>query len=41
MELLTDTGKINIEGLPDQCPFCHRSIIPKILFGHRNNNYLA
>lgn len=28
----------NIEGLPDNCPFCHNTITPNILFGHVNVN---
>jgi hypothetical protein len=40
MEIQSNTGKLSIIGLPDKCPFCHNSITPNVLFGHRHGNSL-
>jgi hypothetical protein len=31
----TNAGQIDINGHPNECPFCHKSITPHIVSGHR------
>ncbi|WP_428740445.1 hypothetical protein [Tenacibaculum sp.] len=40
MNLNTNTGQVSITGLPDKCPFCHKSIRPNPLFGYKNGRDL-
>ncbi|HYG37177.1 MAG TPA: hypothetical protein VD908_01100 [Cytophagales bacterium] len=35
-ELPSDVGKIHLQELPHQCPFCHKNITPNALYGHKN-----
>lgn len=30
-------GAIEINKLPDKCPFCHKSITPQLILGHKSN----
>jgi hypothetical protein len=32
----TDAGQIKLNGHPNECPFCHKSIMPIFLYGHKN-----
>ncbi len=34
------SGSINMDELPDKCPFCHKAITPNILFAHRYDREL-
>jgi len=36
----TDAGQVRVEGHPNKCPFCHKTITPNFLHGHRNNNVM-
>ncbi len=36
----TNSGQLNIVGHPNNCPFCHKSITPHIVYGHHRANYL-
>ena len=38
MEIQSIAGRLTITGLPDKCPFCHNSITPNVLYGHRHGN---
>ena len=33
-------GTIHLTGTPDKCPFCHKSIMPKIIHGYHFDQYL-
>lgn len=33
----TNAGQIDIKGHPNECPFCHRSITPHIISGHKSS----
>lgn len=33
MEISTNTGRADIEGLPNKCPYCHKAIRPVPLYG--------
>jgi len=33
-QIVSDVGNVKIHGVPDKCPFCHRSITPNILQSH-------
>lgn len=35
-ELASDVGKIHLQELPHECPFCHKNITPAALYGHKN-----
>lgn len=39
-EIYSDSGKVTVEGLPDKCPFCHKTITPNFLYGHRNDSIM-
>jgi len=32
--IITDNGQLSIDGYPNNCPFCHKSITPNVLQGH-------
>jgi hypothetical protein len=34
----SDEGQVSINGYPNKCPYCHRTITPNILFGHKNRS---
>ncbi|ANH83093.1 hypothetical protein A8C56_20795 [Niabella ginsenosidivorans] len=34
----TKTGDRHITGLPDKCPYCHKSITPNPLYGHKHKD---
>lgn len=36
----SDVGQVRVEGHPNKCPFCHKTITPNFLYGHRNQNML-
>lgn len=36
----SDSGQVKVNGNPNKCPFCHKTITPNFLFGHRNNNIM-
>jgi len=36
----TNRGTVSIDGSPDKCPFCHKTITPTPLYGHINGDYL-
>lgn len=36
----SDAGTLIIDGHPDKCPFCHKTITPNSLYGHKNHNIL-
>jgi hypothetical protein len=36
----SDTGQVRIEGHPNKCPFCHKTITPNNLHGHRNGSVM-
>lgn len=38
-DILTSAGKLKIAELPNECPFCHKSITPDIIYGLRKNDY--
>lgn len=40
VKIPTDDGQQIITGAPDECPFCHKSISPNYLYGHRSGNIL-
>lgn len=40
MEINTDGGIHYVNDFPDECPFCHKGIIPKLLYGHKHSNSL-
>jgi len=33
---ISNYGGIEINSVPDKCPFCHKSITPNLLFGNKN-----
>jgi hypothetical protein len=39
-QINSDVGSVRVEGHPNKCPFCHRTITPNFLYGHRNNNVM-
>lgn len=40
VNIQTDVGNVRVEGHPNECPFCHKSITPNYLYGHRNENIM-
>lgn len=36
----SDVGQVIVEGHPNKCPFCHKTITPNFLYGHRNQNIM-
>lgn len=36
----SNTGQVRIEGHPNECPFCHKTISPNYLYGHRNQEIM-
>lgn len=36
----SDSGDVRIEGFPNKCIYCHKTITPNYLFGHRNNRIM-
>lgn len=36
-EINSDLGRARLEGNPDKCPYCHKTITPTFLYGHVNN----
>jgi len=38
MKISINGGQVLIEGLPNSCPFCHKSITPNPLFGYKKSN---
>lgn len=40
MKITTNVGQASIISLPNNCPFCHKSITPNPLFGHKNGKIL-
>ena len=36
----SDTGDVSIEGFPNKCVYCHKTITPNYLYGHRNNDFM-
>lgn len=36
----SNAGKVNILGHPNRCPFCHKTITPNFLYGHKNDNVM-
>jgi hypothetical protein len=39
-EVITANCKVNINELPNECPFCHKSITPDIIYGYRKTGAL-
>ena len=40
LQIDSDSGNKIVDGIPSDCPFCHKKIIPKPLYGHKNSNIL-
>lgn len=40
LQINSDSGVKLIKGIPSDCPFCHKKIIPSCLFGHIHSNIL-
>lgn len=40
VKLNTNAGTLAIHGMPDHCPYCHRSVTPNALYGHLNSHVL-
>lgn len=40
IDIKTPSGPFKLDGLPDECPFCHRAITPIPLFGFQNKTRL-
>lgn len=40
LQINTLIGKVNIDRLPNDCPFCHKSVTPNTITGHKNDNIL-
>lgn len=40
MEVQSSSGKHQFRTLPDECPFCHNSISPNIVYGYQSKNSL-
>ncbi|WP_289056215.1 hypothetical protein [Carboxylicivirga marina] len=40
MKVTTESGSENFYHLPNECPFCHKSITPVPLYGHNNGQTL-
>ena len=36
----SDAGSARIEGHPNKCVYCHKTITPNYLYGHRNNRVM-
>ena len=39
-QISSDAGNARIEGHPNKCPFCLKTITPNNLYGHRNDNIM-
>jgi len=40
MKVNTINGAKALGNLPDECPFCHKSVTPNVLHGHQHDNML-
>lgn len=40
VQIQTNTGKVNLSGHPNECPFCHKTIIPNSIYGIINNHIM-
>jgi hypothetical protein len=40
IEITTNTGKRYLNGIPNECPYCHKSITPNVLYGYNYNTSL-
>lgn len=38
IQIQSNTGKINLNGNPNECPFCHLTIVPHSMYGVANAN---
>jgi hypothetical protein len=36
----SDSGTVKVDGHPNNCPFCHKTITPTFVSGHRNENIM-
>lgn len=40
VEIQSNTGKIKLDGHPNECPFCHKTIVPHSIYGVLNNTIM-